>query len=106
MSKEAITKIKEAEAQAQKIRAEADTEARARVRKAESDGRLLCENAESDAARINAERLRLTRERAEELTANSLDSAEQEAKELELSSAPYMSEAVRLIVEGVFEQCQ
>lgn len=106
MSKEAIIKIKEVEAEAQKIRADAEAQAKAKIRRAEADGKLLCDGTEADAARINAERLRLTRERAEELVSESLKSAEEQAHELELSCAPYMDEAVRLIVEGVFEQCQ
>ena len=106
LSKEIILKIKEAEAEAQKIRNDASAEAAQRVRRAETDGKKLCEKAEADAAKVNREKLSITAERADDLLGRAKEDAQKEAEELRESAEFNLREAVRLIVAGVYEQCQ
>jgi vacuolar-type H+-ATPase subunit H len=106
LSKEIILKIKEAEAEAQKIRSDAAAEAAQRIRRAELEGKKLCDKAEADAARVNREKLGITAERADELVARAKEDASKEAEELRESAEFNLREAVRLIVAGVYEQCQ
>ena len=106
MSKETIMRIKNAEAQAEAIRADATEEARERIRTAEQAAALLCEQAANTAEDKNAQKLRLTKERADEVLKMSRADAEKEADALRKASAPYMGDAVRLIIGGIFEKCQ
>ena len=106
MSKQAILKIKEAEATAQKLRADAESEAKRRIREAEAEAKHLLESTQAEAERINKERLRLTAERAEALMQEGAKDASEAALEVARSCEPFMDNAVKLIVEGVFEQCQ
>jgi vacuolar-type H+-ATPase subunit H len=106
LSKEIILKIKEIEAQAQKIRSDAAEEAAARVKRAEIDGKKLCEKAEADAAKVNREKLAITAERADDLVSRAKENVQKEAEALRESAEFNLREAVRLIVAGVYEQCQ
>ena len=106
MSKEIILKIKEAEAEAQKIRNDAADEAAARIRRAEIEGKKRCDKAEAEAAAINREKLNITSDRANELLKRAKDSAEAEAVALRESAEFNLREAVRFIIAGVEEQCQ
>ena len=106
MSKEIILKIKEAEAEAQKIRNDAADEATARIRRAEIEGKKRCDKAEAEAAAINREKLNITSDRANELLKRAKDSAEAEAVALRESAEFNLREAVRFIIAGVEEQCQ
>ncbi len=106
MSKETVAKIRDAEAQAEKIRNDAAAEAKAKIQKAHTDGKKLCERAEADAARENAKKLAITQQKADELLnsvrAESAESASAKREEAEFN----MREAVRYIISGVDEQCQ
>ena len=106
MAKEIIEKIKEAEAEADRIRAEAQTEAQECLREAEKNGRALCEWAESEGLAENREKIRLIRERADDMMAHSAEEAEQKAAAMRADAEHRMREAVRLILGGVMEQCQ
>lgn len=106
MSKEMILKIQKAEADAQKIRMEASEQAKERIRQAETDGKMLCREAEAEAIRINEEKLRLTREKADELLARSRREAQAQAKLLLKAGEPYVKDAVKMIIGGIMEQCQ
>ena len=106
MSKEIIEKIKEAEAEANRIRQTAAEQAKERVRHAEEVGVLLCNKLEEDAVRENAEKLRLTREKAEELRSRTERDARAEAEQLIAATEVYMADAVRMIIGGIMEQCQ
>ena len=106
MSKEIILKIKEAEAEAQKIRSDAADEAAARIRRAEAEGKKLCDKAGVDAAAINREKLNITSDRADELLKRAKESAETDAEALKMSAEFNLREAVRFIIAGVEEQCQ
>lgn len=106
MSKEIILKIKETEAMAQKIKEDAAAEAAARIRRAEAEGKKLCDKAEADAARVNREKLNITSQRAEELLARAKESADGEAEAMREVAEFNLREAVRFIIAGVNEQCQ
>lgn len=106
MAKDIILKIKAAEAEAQKIRADAENTVKERVRNAHEMGKILCENAEEEATRVNAEKLKLTSRKADELLENSRKVAEEEANAVADACMSHMEEAVRVIIEGVFEECR
>lgn len=106
LSKEIILKIKEAEAEAQKIRDEAAYEAAQRIRHAQTEGKALCENAQSNAEKINRSKLDIASERADAVLEGARNSALEEAQRAREAAEFNIREAVRLIVAGVYEQCQ
>ena len=106
MSKEIITKIKEVEAEAAQIKNAARDEARARVLKAESEGKKLYETTQRQAQELNAKRLELTREKADELMQGVREDALAEAAKMRDEAQFNMREAIRFIILGVNEQCQ
>ena len=106
MSKEIILKIKETEAQAQKIKADAIEEAAARVRRAQIEGQRVCDKAELDAEKINREKLKLASGRAEGIIDEARATALSEAENAREAAEFNIREAVRFIIAGVYEQCQ
>lgn len=106
MSKDLILKIKDAEETAADIRLDAAEQVKERIRRAEAEAALFCEMAERKAEQENAKKIRLTREKADELLAVRTEEAKEEAQMLRVAATPYMREAVRLVVEGVFKLCQ
>ena len=106
MSKEIILKIKEAEAEAQKIRDEASAEATARIRRAQNDGKAMCERAQNEAERVNRSKLNIASERADAVLESVKSEAIAEAQAARESAEFNIREAVRLIIAGVYEQCQ
>ncbi len=106
MSKEIILKIKEAEAEAQKIRSDASDEAASRIRRAEAEGKKRCERAEAEASAVNREKLNITSDRADELLKRAKESADAESEALREAAEFNLREAVRFIIAGVREQCQ
>ncbi len=106
MSKDVILKIKAAEEEAAKIRADAENAAKEKVRNAHELGKLLCENTEEEATRVNGEKIRLTSEKADELLKRGREDSTAEAQELTKACMPHMEDAVKAIIGGIFEQCQ
>lgn len=106
LSKEIILKIKETEAEAAKIKSDAAREAAERVRRAEAEGKKMCERAEAEAAKVNKEKLSITAERARDILTRAKSDADAEAEQLRESAEFNLREAVRLIIAGVNEQCQ
>ncbi len=106
MSREIIEKIRQAEAQAQRIRSDAQEEAKTRIRTAEAEAKKLCQRAEEQAQRQNREKLDIAKIRAEEVLQNAEKDALLEAKSMEKTADFNMREAVRTIIAGVKEQCQ
>ncbi len=106
LSKEIILKIKEAEAEAERIRNDAVVEAAARVRRAEDEGKRLCERAEAEALKVNRAKLEIASERADAVIGDAKQTALAEANAARESAEFNIREAVRLIVAGVYEQCQ
>jgi vacuolar-type H+-ATPase subunit H len=106
LSKEIIVKIKEAEAQAQEIRSSAEDEAKARIRRAQTEGRALCDKTEARVSAANREKLKVAEERAEEVLNKTLGESEDEAQKMREEAEFNMREAIRAIIAGVKEQCQ
>ena len=106
MSKEIILKIKETEAQAQKIKADALEEAAARVRRAQLEGQRACDKAEADAEKMNRDRLKTAADRAEGIIDEARSAALTEAENAREAAEFNIREAVRFIIAGVYEQCQ
>lgn len=106
MAKDILIKIREAEAQAQKIREDGALEAKKRLNDAEAAGKRLCEQTELRANAENAEKLKLMRDKAQEMTEKHRSAAISEAKDVISAADHNMREAVRLIVGGVMDKCQ
>ena len=106
LSKEIISKIKEAEAQAQKIRSDAQDEAKNRIRVAEANGKKLCEDTENRIRKQNKEKLDVAKSRADDVLDKARESSEAEAEAMREAAEFNMREAVRAIIAGVNEQCQ
>lgn len=106
MSREAIMKIRETEAEAARIRARGAEKAKEILREAEAEGVKLCETAESRAAEENREKLAMTREKAEQLLAKTRAEAKKENEKLRESRSDRIRDGVRMIIGGLFEKCQ
>jgi len=106
LSRDTILKIKEAEAQADKIRAAAQAEASARIKAAEADGKKLCADTELRVFAENEKKLGLIREKAEEMINGNREASEEESKAVTDSASLHLREAVRYIIGGVMEECQ
>ena len=97
MSKEAISRVVNAEEEANAIRARAQAEARERIAVCEAD--CARENAEA-VVRANADmkaRLSMVRERAEALIAQSREEADADIEAIRVASSEKMREAVKHI---------
>ena len=106
MSKEAIRKIKAAEAEADKIRADAGELAKEKIRKAEANGKMLCERAEEEALRENKEKLDAIAVKVEEKLAEQKNLADRRVRELYTTAEFNMREAIKAIVGEVMDKCQ
>ena len=106
MSKEIINKIREVEAEAAHIKSAARDEARARVQKAELEGKKMYENSQRETQALNAKRLEITREKADELMREVREDALNESVKMREKAEFNMREAIRTVMLGVNEQCQ
>ena len=106
LSKEAIRKIKAAEAEADKIRADAVELAKEKIRKAEADGKMLCERTEEEALRENKKKLDAIAEKVDEKLSEQKNAADRRVRELYTTAEFNMREAVKAIVGEVMDKCQ
>ena len=106
LSKEVVLKIKEVEAEAEKIRSDAVNEAKRRVQQAELEGKKLLEKANADSDKLNAQRLALTRQKSDELVNGVKNRAAEDAERMRDAAEFNMREAIRFIISGVKQQCQ
>ena len=106
MAKESIKKICDAEQKAAAIIENAEQNAAEMIASAEQSGRAYLEKATADCERENREKLALVRAKTDELLQSSREEAELSAKELKKIAQPRVRNAVKLIVQGIFEQCQ
>ena len=106
MSKDAILRIKEAEAEAERIRTDAAEAAKEKVRRAEADGKLLCAKAEADAIRVNREKIALAEEKIGKAMDEKREAAEKNALSAISAAELNMRDAVKMIVGEVMNQCQ
>lgn len=106
MSKEAIMRVREAEAQAAAIRAEAEAQAAARI---EQNEKLCAERGERAIAATDEAlkaKLAAVRQRADALIEQSRAEAQEDVAAMETEARARMREAVKLIVWEMFDQCQ
>lgn len=106
MAKESIRKIREAEATAAEIIAEAEKSAADMITIAEKRGKDHLEKVTRDCEAENRAKLTEIRNRTEEMLQSGKADAQEAAKQLRDLSSGQMRNAVKLIVQGIFEQCQ
>ena len=106
MAKESIKKIRDAEQKAAEIIENAEQKAAEMIAAAEQKGRSHLEKATADRERENREKLALVRAKTDEMLNDSRIRAEESAMELKKIAQPRVRNAVKLIVQGIFEQCQ
>ena len=106
MSKEAMMRVREAEAEAAAIRQAAEKEAAARIEQNEKD----CVAREEKAIAATGEALKVkldtVKKKAEALIEQSRKEAEEDVATLETEARGRMREAVKLIVWEMFDSCQ
>ena len=106
MAREAMLKIKAAEEKAAGIREEAEKKAYDMVALAESEGEKALEEAVKTAETVNRQKLDAIAAHADELVNATYEDAKREAAKLNRFTLSKRRDAVKLIVQGIFEQCQ
>ena len=106
MAKESIRKIREAEATAAEIIAEAERSAADMITIAEKRGKDHLEKVTLDCEAENRAKLTEIHARTDEMVQNGKVEAAEAAKQLRELSSGQTRNAVKLIVQGIFEQCQ
>ncbi len=106
LSGDIILKIREAEAEAEKIREAARAEARDRIKDTETRGKKFCAETEARATAENEKKLELIRNKADEMINNNREAAREDSKEATASASLRLRESIRYIIGGVMEECQ
>ena len=106
MAKESIRKIRDAELAAANITADAEKKAADTVYIAEQRGKAHLEKTLRDAEADKKQKLDEIRLLTEEKLNSSRDEAEKAAKQLRRIARPHVRDAVKLIIQGIIEQCQ
>ena len=106
MAKESIRKIREAEAVAAEIIAEAERSAADMLTIAEKRGKDHLESVTLECEAENRRKLDELRTKTAEMLEKTGAEAAESAKQLRKLSSPQTANAVKLIVQGIFEQCQ
>ncbi len=106
MSKEALSKIRSAEAAAGNIRSNAQAKAQDMISEAEKRGAELCRTTESCTSQELRAMLGQIRQRSDDVIEKSRAEAQKEARAMEMTAKLHMNMAVKLIVWGIVEKCQ
>jgi vacuolar-type H+-ATPase subunit H len=106
MAREAMIKIKAAEEKAACIREEAEKKACEMVALAESEGARALDKATNTAEAVNRQKLDAISAHADEIVNATYEEAKREAAKLNRFTLSKRRDAVKLIVQGIFEQCQ
>ena len=106
LAKESIRKIRDAEATAAEIIAEAEKSASDMLIIAEKRGRDHLETVTRNAENENRRKLNEIRSQADQMLESGRAEAEAAAKQLRALSDGHNRDAVKLILQGIFEQCQ
>lgn len=106
VSKETVFKIKETEAEAQRILAEAEAEAKKMIRAAQAEGARLRAETERETAAGLAAMTQQIRQKAEEHTARVLEEAAAEADELAERVKLTRRVAEKLVIRGLEAKCR
>lgn len=106
LSKEALTKVRNAEAEANAIREKANTAARQML---ELNEKIIAAQAEQQLADANAackQHLADVQEKADRLIVLSRESAGDEAEAIRQQAEAKMNEAIKVIVREMYRSCQ
>ena len=106
MAREAMLKIKAAEEKAAGIRADAAQKAAEMVAFAEAEGTKTLDAAIDNAEILNRQKLETISAYAANLVETTREEAKHEAAKLNRLTLSKRRDAVKLIVQGIFEQCQ
>ena len=106
MAKESIRRICDAEATAAEIIAEAERSAADMLVIAEKRGKAHLEEVTLETEKENRKKLSEIRAKADGMLENGRAEAAESAKQLRALSDGNVRDAVKLIIQGIFEQCQ
>ncbi len=106
MSKEAFFKIREAEAEAERIVTEAEAEAKRMIAEAKATGDALCRNAEEETARELAGMMEQIRQRGGEHIERVLAEGREEEAEIEDKIRLTRRSAEKIVIRGLEAKCQ
>lgn len=106
MSKEAIMRVQEAEAEAAAIRAAAEQTAKERIEENEKRCAAEAEKAINGTDAVLRHKLETVRKRADALVEQSRQEAAEEMQTIETETRSRMKDAVKLIVWEIFDSCQ
>ena len=106
MSKEIVSKIRDVEAQAEKIKREAGEEAKRRVQQAELESKQRFNKEVQKIEMLNAQRIEATKNKSSELMQSVKDDATAAANKMREEAEFNLREAIRFIISGVKQQCQ
>ncbi len=106
MSKEAFFKIREAEAEAERIVAEAEAEARRMISEAKAEGEALCKTVEAETARELAGMMGQIRQRGEEHVERVLAEGHEEEAEIEERIRLTRRSAEKIVIRGLEAKCR
>ena len=106
MSKEAYFKIREAEAEAERILAEAEAEANRMIAEAKAAGEALCRSAEEDTAAELSRMMEQIRQRGEEHVERVLAEGHEEEAEIEEKIRLTRRSAQKIVIRGLEAKCR
>ncbi len=106
MSKETMDRIREAEAQADRLIADAEAQATRMKADAEAAGRERCREAEASAAETLKAMLEAAHKQADEQTAGTLDAAHREAESVAEKAERGRAAAERIVIGGLEAKCR
>ena len=106
MNKDAIIKIKNAEAEAEKIRSDSVEKSKEILKEAEDEGKRMCALAEADAGSVNSEKIALTKEKIDGMLEEKKAEAEESANAAVTAAELKMRDAAKLIIGEVMIRCQ
>ena len=100
MSKEIVSKIRDVEAQAEKIKREAGEEAKRRVQQAELESKQRFNKEVQKIEMLNAQRIEATKNKSSELMQSVKDDATAAANKMREEAEFNLREAIRFIISG------
>ncbi len=106
MSKEAVMKVKEAEAEAQKIVSDAIEQGKLAVARAEEEAERSCEEYELKITEEYDRSVELVKTDAAKIVEKNKIATDSEMQTLEEQARLRMSDAVRIVIKGIVSECQ
>lgn len=106
MSKEAYFKIREAEAEAERMIAEAEAEAERMIAEARAAGEALCKSAEEETSAELSRMMGQIRQRGEEHIERMLSDGQEETAEIEDQICLTRRSAEKIVIRGLEAKCR